>query len=334
MDNLAHILAGAALGQAGLKKKTGLGMATLVISANLPDIDAVGILLGENLAWRQGWTHGPIAMLVLPILLVAATVLFDRWQARRGSRPVDRPPVHVGWLLALAYMGWASHPLLDFMNTYGIRLLMPLSERWFYGDALFIIDVWLWTALALGVWLSGRRWKSGASRAGSPAVISLCVTAAYMTAMGASSVAAERITRDAAEARGHGPIQAVVASPVPFNPFRREMVFATDVAYGFGMLRWTPSPSLQLQPHLVANNMEHPAIAEGRKVKAIADFLYWSRLPLAKVEQDPGGSVLTITDARYSKGAAAGQFTRTVRLPGRAKVPARPGAQSNGSTGD
>jgi inner membrane protein len=334
MDNLAHILAGAALGQAGLKKKTGLGMATLVISANLPDIDALGILLGENLAWRRGWTHGPIAMLVLPILLVGAMVLFDRWQARRGSRPANRLPVRVGWLIALAYIGWASHPLLDLMNTYGVRLLMPVSERWFYGDALFIIDVWLWTALALGVWLSGRRWKSGAARAGSPALLSLGVTALYMAAMSASSVAAERLTRDAAEARGHGPIQAVVASPVPFNPFRREMVFATDVAYGFGVLRWMPFPSLQLQPGLVASNANHPALAQARKVKAIADFLYWSRLPLAKVERDASGTILTITDARYSKGAAAGQFTRTLRLPAQAKLPSLPGAQSNGSTVD
>jgi hypothetical protein len=121
LDNLAHSLAGAALGEAGLKKKTGLGMATLIIAANLPDIDALGLLFGENLAWRRGWTHGPIAMLVLPPLLVGAMVLFDRWQARRGTRPAERLPIHVGWLLALAYVGWASHPLLDFMNTYGIQ---------------------------------------------------------------------------------------------------------------------------------------------------------------------------------------------------------------------
>lgn len=315
MDNLAHTLAGAALGQAGLKKKSGLGMATLLIAANLPDIDALGLLFGENLAWRRGWTHGPVAMLALPMLLVGAMVLFDRWQTRRGSRPAGRLPVRVGWLMALAYIGWASHPLLDFMNTYGIRLLMPISERWFYGDVLFIIDAWLWSALALGVWLSGRRWKRGAARAGRPALISLGVAAAYMTAMGSSSVAAERLTREAAEARGHGPVQVVVASPVPFNPFRREMVFATDDAYGFGVLHWTPSASLQLQPDLVSKNMDHPAIAEARKVKAIADFLYWSRLPFARIEQGPEGSVLTISDARYSNAAAAGPFTRTLRLP-------------------
>ena len=40
MDNLTHSLIGAALGQAGLKRKTGLAMPALIIAANLPDIDA------------------------------------------------------------------------------------------------------------------------------------------------------------------------------------------------------------------------------------------------------------------------------------------------------
>jgi inner membrane protein len=318
LDNLAHSLAGAALGQAGLKVKTGLGMATLIIAANLPDIDALGLLFGENLAWRRGWTHGPLAMLVLPPLLVGAMVLFDRCQAGRGKRPAARLPVHVGWLFALAYTGWASHPLLDFMNTYGIRLLMPFSERWFYGDTLFIIVVWLWTMLAIGSWLSGRRWRRGSAQPGRPALVSLALATTYTVAMGASSVAAERLTRQAAEARGDGPVRTVVASPVPVNPFRREVVFATDGAYGFGVLRWTPAPRLQLKPGLLPKNMDDPAIAKARQAKDIADFLYWSRLPFAKVEQRADDTLVTIADARYSNGAAAGQFRRTLRLPARA----------------
>jgi inner membrane protein len=330
LDNLAHSLAGAALGQAGLKTKTGLGMATLIVAANLPDVDALGILFGENLAWRRGWTHGPVAMLVLPPLLVGAMVLLDRWQARRGKRPADRLPLHVGWLFALAYIGWVSHPLLDLMNTYGIRLLMPLSERWFYGDTLFIIDVWLWTALALGVWLSGRRRRRGSANPGRPALIGLVATAAYTGAMGASSVAAERMTREAAAAQGHGAVRTAVASPVPMNPFRRELVFATDDSYGFGVLRWTPYPSLQLEPRLIPTNMDDPAIAEARRVKAMSDFLYWSRLPFARVERRSDGTLVTLSDARYSQGAAAGQFTRTLRLPPGAAADAPPGAPREG----
>ena len=56
MDNLTHSLAGAVLGQMGLKKKTGLGMATLIIAANIPDIDAFAVLLGGHvhLGIRRG----------------------------------------------------------------------------------------------------------------------------------------------------------------------------------------------------------------------------------------------------------------------------------------
>lgn len=316
VDNLAHSLAGAALAAAGLGRKTALGTATLVLAANLPDVDALGLLFGENLAWRRGWTHGPLAMLVLPPLLVAALVGFDRWQTTRGTRPADRPALHRGWLMVLAYVGWFSHPLLDFMNTYGIRLLMPFSERWFYGDVLFIIDIWLWIALGLGVWLSRRRQRAGAGTAevGRPAQISLAVVLAYIAAMGASSVAAERWAKRAAEARGLGPVRTVVASPVPVNPFRRRIVFATDRAYGMGVLDWLPSPRLTLEPGLMLRNMDDPAVAAARKVKAARDFLYWSRLPYARVERTAAGTRVILGDARYVQGGAGSAFVQTVDL--------------------
>ena len=40
MDNLTHSLAGALLGQMGLKKLTGRAMPALIIGANIPDLDA------------------------------------------------------------------------------------------------------------------------------------------------------------------------------------------------------------------------------------------------------------------------------------------------------
>ncbi len=51
MDNLTHSLVGALLGQAGLKKKTGLAMPALVIGANLPDVDAACFF------WLEGQEH-------------------------------------------------------------------------------------------------------------------------------------------------------------------------------------------------------------------------------------------------------------------------------------
>src|SRR5690349_19898871 len=125
MDNIAHTLAGLALAESGLKRRTALGTATLAIAANLPDVDAVMYLVGDgpgSLAFRRGWTHGPIAMIVLPLLLTIAMIGWSRMFRGKPGRRFT--PVNPGWLFVLALIGTLSHPLLDLMNTYGVRLLM------------------------------------------------------------------------------------------------------------------------------------------------------------------------------------------------------------------
>src|SRR3546814_13445213 len=118
-DLLTHSLVGAVLGQMGLKKKTGLAMPTLIIAANLPDIDAGCAIYGiESLSMRRGISHGPIAPILLPVLLWALMLAFDRWQTRRGNRPAGGLPSHKGWLPALAYIGCLSHTALAWLNNY------------------------------------------------------------------------------------------------------------------------------------------------------------------------------------------------------------------------
>jgi inner membrane protein len=145
MDPVTHTLAGASLAQTRFGRVP-LGTATCVIGANLPDIDAATYFLGSDLAFgfRRGWTHGLLAMAVLPPLLAWAMHLVDRLRCRRSPTAT---PVPVVRLLALSYLTLLSHPALDWLNTYGIRLLMPFNGRWFYGDALFIVDPWVWLAL-------------------------------------------------------------------------------------------------------------------------------------------------------------------------------------------
>ena len=219
MDNLTHSLVGALIGQMGLKRKTGLAMPTLIIAANLPDIDALATLLGghQHLAIRRGITHGPIAMLLLPLLLWAAMLWFGRWQARRGTRPEKRLPVDAKWLLGLAYIGCLSHPLFDWFNSYGIRLLEPFSSQWFYGDTLFIIDMWIWAALVAGVWISLEARTAWKGKTGArPAVASFLQFCGYILANGIVSAlgAGAALPRR----RTHGvprPSIMIVANPVP-----------------------------------------------------------------------------------------------------------------------
>jgi len=317
MDNLAHTLAGAALGQAGLRKKTGLGMATLMIAANLPDIDAVTMFLDRgSLYFRRGWTHGPIALVILPVLLALAMQAFDRWQARRGRRPAARLPVQFKWVLALAYIGILSHPLMDFLNTYGIRCLMPFSERWFYGDALFIIDLWMWSAFGLGIWLSRRREAWTGVEHPRPARIAVVAVVVYTSAMGIAGLWVERYAARAVQQAGHGTPITVVASPVPLNPFRRDVIFDLGGTYGFGAFAWAPGPRLALDPELVPANMDDPAIAQAAAHdRRMADFLYWSRLPFADVQRDESAIHVTVGDARYNRRPGEGRFIVRTTLP-------------------
>ena len=154
MDNLAHTLVGASLAEAGLKRLTPLATTTLIVAANLPDVDGACYVVGSDLAlgFRRGWTHGIGALALWPIALTALMVVLDRVRRR-----ADRPPAKSRALLALSVLGVLSHPALDWLNTYGIRLLMPFDGRWFYGDALFIVDPWLWLLAASAV-VAGRAW--------------------------------------------------------------------------------------------------------------------------------------------------------------------------------
>ena len=85
MEPLAHTLAGACLAESGLKRLTPLAASTLIIAANLPDLDGACYVHSADLAFavRRGLTHGVLAMAVLPALLTAVMVLFDRRVRRR-----------------------------------------------------------------------------------------------------------------------------------------------------------------------------------------------------------------------------------------------------------
>src|SRR5690606_34929632 len=136
MDPLAHTLFGAALAESGLKHHTRYATATLLVGANLPDLDVVAGLWGSDfeLYARRGHTHGILAMLVLPLLLTGAMLLWQRWRAGHPRAPAAThasasPPLNPRAILLLSCIALLSHPLLDWMNTYGVRLLMPFDGR-------------------------------------------------------------------------------------------------------------------------------------------------------------------------------------------------------------
>lgn len=298
MDNVTHSLVGALLGQMGLKRRSGLAMPTLIIAANLPDIDASCTVLGMvSLAMRRGVTHGPIAMLLLPLLLTGAMMAFDRWQERRGTRPLDRPELRPRWLLALAYVGCLSHPLFDWMNSYGIRLLEPFSHRWFYGDALFIIDPWLLAILIAGIWFSRRREQAERSGWRRPAWTAFGGVASYLLLnFGISDITATRVSSDAPY-----PV-LVVANPTPLTFWRREVLWRTDDRYGSTFLTPFGIPEEGMPSRPISMRDPRIAVRVASSPEAGA-FLFWSRMPVADVQ----GDVIILRDQRFM-GLTAGRF--------------------------
>ena len=291
MDNLTHSLTGALIGQTGLKKKTGLAMPALIIGANLPDIDAAcffwldGV---EHLAFRRGITHGPIALVLLPLILAGLLYGWDRWQDKRAKRPAGRLPVRFGWLLGVALIGCLTHPALDWLNVYGIRLLEPFSSRWFYGDVLFIIDVWLWALLIAGTWLSRRREKGGGDwRGAARATLGLC--GIYLVANFAIS------QFDRAD---NAAFVETISSPPPLAFWRRETIGVS----GRG--------SFFVDGERIGNTpLSACDLAAAREQSEQVDaFLFWSRAPV--ITRLENGTHL-LGDARYY-GLEDGRFSVTL----------------------
>ncbi len=324
MDNLTHSLAGAILGQMGLKTKTGLAMPTLIIAANLPDIDAVAVLMDghQHLALRRGLTHGPIAMVLLPVVLWAAMLAWDKW------RPSEkRLTVHKGWLLALAYICTISHPALDWLNSYGVRLLEPFSSQWFYGDSIFIIDIWIWAALIAGVWMSRRREKRGGANWQRPAIIGFFALCAYIFANGLITERAERLTAEELMAFGGYDNPIVVANPIPLKFWARDIQWRAEGKYGRGDFNLFPSSNTETNPYSPGNavylarkvryygstNIER--LKKGSPNPAVAAFLFWSRMPV--LEQT--NIEIIIRDQRFMDPRIGDRFL--VRIPTRIAEP-------------
>lgn len=322
MDNLTHSLTGAVLGQMGLKTKTGLGMATLIIAANIPDIDAVAVLLDghQHLAIRRGITHGPIALFLLPLILTGLMIGFDRWQTKRGQRPADRLPIHKGWLLALAYIGTISHPAMDWLNSYGVRVLEPFNSTWIAGDTIFIIDIWIWIALIAGVWISRRREKKTGGNWQRPAWISFTVICAYVFANGAITGLAEAKTAHWLRNQANIEPELVVANPLPVLFWERAMLWRSKDRFGqedYNLLGSDFEDYDQDGGELGQPiGMDHPAIAVAGQIDLQArSYLVWTRMPIATVEDRGDDYLVTLRDQRFTISGIGDRFTVKTSVP-------------------
>ena len=152
MDNVTHALAGCLLAEATTAKFESRGVtlsprfrATAqmvgIAAAELPDVDllyansALGMGNLGYLLQHRGYTHTVMFALVGALLVWVAATAFRKEMRARPFRDA---------LLALAVVGTISHLALDFSNSYGVHPFWPIVNSWYYGDAVFIVEPWLW----------------------------------------------------------------------------------------------------------------------------------------------------------------------------------------------
>jgi inner membrane protein len=146
LENLTHTFVGLAAAKAGLERTSPYATVTCLVAANLPDADIVTLVNGPYVYLEQhrGVSHSVAGTLVLGLLLPVFVYAVERLISRLRGR---EPRARLKGLVISSLLVSASHPLLDWTNSYGVRPLLPWDGSWFYGDLVFIIDPWLWLLL-------------------------------------------------------------------------------------------------------------------------------------------------------------------------------------------
>ena len=130
---------------------TAVGVA--VVAANAPDVDLAYTWITEPplgfLLHHRGHSHTFLGVLILATLIFAAVRL----------SPLRRQGATVGFgrFSVLIGLSLSSHVLIDVHNVFGLPLWYPLSSRWFFGDASFIFEPWLWFVLGIPLLQSAVR---------------------------------------------------------------------------------------------------------------------------------------------------------------------------------
>jgi inner membrane protein len=161
VDNVTHTLIGVTLGTLAAREEVpprSQAILVAVIASNIPDFDFIGKIIygGSNLAYlmhHRGWTH----TVLLSPFLAAASLGILRWilgkkiGGRQGDLPKEqRRELRRYGRKRLFFIAWAAillHLFADYWNDYGVHPFSPFSNKWFYGDFLFITEPAIWVAM-------------------------------------------------------------------------------------------------------------------------------------------------------------------------------------------
>jgi inner membrane protein len=305
MDNITHTLAGALIGEMGLKRRSRFAYAACLLGANAPDIDVFAPLIApvQGISFHRGPVHGIFAWPILAAGIVAILWLVDRLKPRGdGTLPFRAGPLFVVALLAVL-----THPFLDWLTTYAIALFAPADWHWYSGDAIFIVD-WVYLVLMIaGILWSARRWDKDRPSPGRPAKMAGVLILAYIAFNLAESSWAERTTAARLRQRGIQPTLDV-ASPPPLAFWRRSMAWRSADSWGTGSLDF--QSGLAVDPGAQPLGLTDPRLTAARQHDAhVRAFLVWARMPIVVVI---GGRPF-LTDQRFYGALRSATIPKALR---------------------
>lgn len=319
MENITHTLFAVALSRASLNRKTAYATGALIVSANLPDIDLAWLLGGPlaYLRYGRGYTHCVLGVTLLAVALLLLFRLGEKILRRRSpSRIQSRRFFVVCWL------GAVSHLVLDFLNSYGVRVGLPFSGRWFAADLTFIWDPWLFAILVLALfvpWITklvteeiGARPKTPPGRGSAIMALVLlsafCGLRAYWHGRAVDAL-------DARIYRGRSPL-SVGAFPDALSPAVWHGVVETAETYELidvNVLfpeRLDPDRAFTYYKPVAS-----PALDAAQNARTAKIFLESARFPLATVEHLADGWRVRIRDLRFESATRwRRSFVATVDL--------------------
>ena len=127
-----------------------------VVAANAPDVDLLYTGITEAplgyLLHHRGHSHTLPGLAVLGLVLWLGLRLLP-W-VKTAVRGMERR-----WILLIG-AALLGHLLMDTANGYGTHLFYPFSARWIYGDAVFVLEPWLWVIFGATLALNASRlWR-------------------------------------------------------------------------------------------------------------------------------------------------------------------------------
>jgi len=293
MFNSTHTFVGLALARTSPHRWVPYLTVTAIIAANLPDIEILTGLAGTPtyIQYHRGITHTFIGIPVLSLALALAMYIFSGnfWRT---------------FLVSLLVM--ATHPALDYTNTYGLRPFLPFSGKWYYGDTLFIIDPILDLILLAGIIASYRARKNRSLLAWASILVALAYIGARV------ELRNEARAQISAFASTIPNFESSAVQPSMLNPWSWDGVIETRNEF----IKVRVHTRRGVEGELARMPKGNPSEIIGHAVSArsAAVFMGFARFPVTRVEETESGYRVMFIDFRFYNERARTAFAAEVLL--------------------